>query len=163
MRGTCPPVVKIHTIPCSFWENLTKSSVGAPTPGGLAPTSRKSWIRHWQPLENACYVMIIVDHGSTSTIFFRFISVGWLKLWIETIVSVRWGYKNMKSEAGNLKPLVVSSIVLRIHLLPSTGKSYFRTWRHRKVCQEWLVPKKIISFSNRFTLELEPVTLWIRA
>ena len=35
-----PPRVQILSISCSFWENLAKLYVGA-------PTSAKSWIRHW--------------------------------------------------------------------------------------------------------------------
>ena len=34
------------SIPCSFWKNLAKSYVGAPRGVG-APSSGKSWIRHW--------------------------------------------------------------------------------------------------------------------
>ena len=34
------PRVQILSISCSFWENLAKLYVGA-------PTSAKSWIRHW--------------------------------------------------------------------------------------------------------------------
>ena len=42
-RGT-PPGVQIISISCSFWQNLTKSYVGAWRVG--TSTSRKSWIRH---------------------------------------------------------------------------------------------------------------------
>ena len=43
--------VKILSISCSFWENLAKSYVDAP-PGVGAPSSGKSWVRHW--LQFAC-------------------------------------------------------------------------------------------------------------
>ena len=43
-----PPGVQILSISCSFWENSTNSYVGAPPPWGVgAPSSGKSWIRHW--------------------------------------------------------------------------------------------------------------------
>ena len=42
-----PPGVQILSISCNFWETLAKLYVGAPTPRVGAPTSRKSWIRHW--------------------------------------------------------------------------------------------------------------------
>ena len=43
MRDAHPPRVQILSISCSFWENLAKSYVGAPSSG-------KSWIRHWAVL-----------------------------------------------------------------------------------------------------------------
>ena len=46
MRDAHLPGVKVLSISCSFWANLTKSYVGAPWRVG-APTSGKSWIRHW--------------------------------------------------------------------------------------------------------------------
>ena len=43
-----PPLgAQILSISCSFWENLAKSYVGAPPWGVGAPSSGKSWIRHW--------------------------------------------------------------------------------------------------------------------
>ena len=55
------PVVQILSISCSFWENLSKSYVRAPTPQGLAPpTSGKSWIRH--------YVERLVGHLVTASV-----------------------------------------------------------------------------------------------
>ena len=42
------PPVQILSISCNFWENLSKSYVGAPLES-WHPTSGKSWIRHWQP------------------------------------------------------------------------------------------------------------------
>ena len=43
-----PPLeVQILSISCSFWENLAKSYVGAPPWRVGAPSSGKSWIRHW--------------------------------------------------------------------------------------------------------------------
>ena len=48
-RGMRAPGVQILSISCSFWGNLAKSYVGAPPPPWRvgAPTSEKSWIRHW--------------------------------------------------------------------------------------------------------------------
>ena len=43
--GQATPGVQILSIACSFWENLAKLYVSAPRVG--APTSGKSWIRHW--------------------------------------------------------------------------------------------------------------------
>ena len=43
-----PPLgVQILSISCSFREKLAKSYVGAPPWGVGAPSSGKSWIRHW--------------------------------------------------------------------------------------------------------------------
>ena len=42
-EGYVPPRAQILSISCSFWENLAKSYVGAPSAG-------KSWIRHWETL-----------------------------------------------------------------------------------------------------------------
>ena len=48
-QGT-PHRVQILSISCSFWENLAKSYVGVPPPRRVgAPSSGKSWIRHWNP------------------------------------------------------------------------------------------------------------------
>ena len=41
-RGMRAPGVQILLISCSFWENLAKSYVGAPLPGGLAPPPRRN-------------------------------------------------------------------------------------------------------------------------
>ena len=41
-----PPWVQILSISCSFWGNLAHLCVGPPWRVG-APTSGKSWIRHW--------------------------------------------------------------------------------------------------------------------
>ena len=47
--GRASPLLgfQILSISCSFWGNLAKSYVGAPLWGVGAPSSGKSWIRHW--------------------------------------------------------------------------------------------------------------------
>ena len=78
-----PPPVQILSISCSFWENLAKSYVGAPWRVG-APSSGKSWIRHWvnisgnliQCLADGCfnYRSVIVSYCTHFTLSIQYSS-----------------------------------------------------------------------------------------
>ena len=57
-RGTRAPRAQILSISCSFWENLAKSYVGAPSSG-------KSWIRHWFGL----WAWLLWVRGATDRVF----------------------------------------------------------------------------------------------